>query len=90
MGIILVINNQCPTQTITVLVPQVTMIPECTLKRRGIELANKYDMNNGPHRLVRDFEDIMEAFARHNGTLGDKGSAIGVVGVLLEKAVPML
>jgi hypothetical protein len=68
-----VIDDQRPTQAITVLIPEVTMIPECTLKQRGIELADSYDKHkNRQYRLVRDVEGILEAFVRHNGTLSDK------------------
>jgi hypothetical protein len=32
MGIIWILDNQSPTQAITVLVPEVAVIPECPLK----------------------------------------------------------
>jgi hypothetical protein len=68
-----VIYDQRPTQPITVLIPEVTVIPERTLKQREIELADTYDKHkNGQYRLVRGVEGILEAFVRHNGALSDK------------------
>jgi hypothetical protein len=47
-------------------------------------------MNKGKYRLVWDRKGIREAFVWYNGTLGDKRRTIGIVGVLLEDAMPML
>jgi hypothetical protein len=47
-------------------------------------------MNKRNYRLVRDRKVIHEAFVWYNGTLGDISRTIGVVGVLLEDAMPML
>ena len=40
--------------------------------------------------LVRDRKVIRKTFVWYDGTLGDISSTIGVVGVLLEEAMPML
>jgi hypothetical protein len=47
-------------------------------------------MNKEYYILVRDRKVIRKAFVWYNGTLGDISRTIGVVGVLLEDAVPML
>ena len=54
LRIIWIIDNQSPTQPITVLDLVVAVIPECPLKKRGIELVDPLDMNKGKYRLVRD------------------------------------
>ena len=90
MGIIWIIDNQNPTQTITVLDLEVAVIPECPLNKRGSELVGTFDMNKGKYRLVRDRKVIRKAFVWYNGTLGNKRRTVGVVGVLLEDAMPML
>jgi hypothetical protein len=42
------------------------------------------------YRLVLTIKLIQEAFPGYKGTLGDKGRAVDIVGVLLEEAMPML
>jgi hypothetical protein len=90
LRIIWIIDDQSSTQPITVLDLVVAVIPECPLNKRGSELVDTFDMNKGKYRLVRDRKVIRKAFVRYNGTLGDKSRTIGVVGVLLEDAMPML
>ena len=90
LRIIWIIDNQRPTQPITVLDLVVAVIPECPLKKRGIELVDPLDMNKGKYRLVRDRKVICEAFVWYYGTLGNKRRTIVVVGVILENAMPML
>jgi hypothetical protein len=90
LRIIWIIDNQNPTQPITVLDLVVAVIPECPLKKRNSELVDPFDMNKGKYRLVRDRKVIRKAFVWYNGTLGNKGRTILVVGVLLEDAMPML
>jgi hypothetical protein len=68
----------------------VAVIPECPLNKRGSELVDTFDMNKEKYRLVQDRKVIRKAFVWYNGTLSDKRRTIGVVGVLLEDAMPML
>jgi len=42
------------------------------------------------YHLMRDCKVVQEAFLWYNWTLGDKRRTIGVVGSLLEEAMPML
>jgi hypothetical protein len=42
------------------------------------------------YRLLNCIELVAEAFIRYNRALGDEGSAIYVIGCLLEDTVPML
>jgi len=42
------------------------------------------------YRLVDRLKLVEEAVARNDGALGNKCRAIDVIGVLLEKAVPVL
>src|SRR5580698_884339 len=88
LRIIWIIDNQSPTQPITVLSLIVTVIPECPLNKRSSELVDTLDMNKGKYRLVRDRKVIHKAFVWYNGTLRDVSRTIGVVGVLLEHAMP--
>jgi hypothetical protein len=90
LRIICILDNQSSTQPITVLGLVVAVIPECPLNKRSSELVDTFDMNKGKYRLVRDRKVIREAFVWYNGTLGDISRTIGVVGVLLGDAMPML
>jgi hypothetical protein len=90
LRIIWIFDNQSTTQSITVLVLVVAVIPECPLDKRGSELVDTFDINKGKYRLVRDRKVICKAFIWYNGTLGNKSRTILVVGVLLEDAMPML
>ena len=47
-------------------------------------------MTKNSYRLVDRLELVEEAVSRNDGTLGNKCRTIDVVGVLLEKAVPVL
>jgi hypothetical protein len=40
--------------------------------------------------LAHSLEAVKEAFVGYKGTLGDKGRTVGIVGVPLEEAMPML
>jgi hypothetical protein len=42
------------------------------------------------YRLFQSLKAVKEAFVGYEGTLGDKGRTIDVVGVTLEEAMPML
>jgi hypothetical protein len=90
LRIIWIIDNQSTTQSITVLVLVVAVIPECPLNKRRSELVDTFDINKGKYCLVRDRKVIRKAFVWYNGTLGNKRRTIVVVGVLLEDAMPML
>jgi len=90
LRIIWIFDNQSSTQPITVLDLVVAVIPECSLNKRGSELVDAFDMNKGKYRLVRDRKVIRKAFLWYNGTLSNKRRTIGIVGVLLEDAMPML
>jgi hypothetical protein len=90
LRIVWIIDDQNSTQPITVLGLVVAVIPECPLNKRGSELVGTLDMNRGKYRLVRDRKVIRKAFVWYNGTLGDTDRTIGVVGVPLEDAMPML
>ena len=47
-------------------------------------------INKGNYILVRHRKVIRKTFVWYNGTLGDVSGTIGVIGVLLEDAMPML
>ena len=40
--------------------------------------------------MAQSLEGVKEAFIGYKGTLSDKGRTIGIVGVTLEEAMPML
>jgi hypothetical protein len=88
--IIWIIDNQSATQPIAVLGPEVAVIPVCTLKGINMSLSMSCEMNKESYILVRDRKVIRKTFVWDNGTLGDISRTIGVVGVLLEDAMPML
>jgi hypothetical protein len=88
--IIWIIDNQSATQPIAVLGPEVAVIPVCTLKGIDMSLRMSCEMNKDNYILVRDCKVIRKTFVWDNGTLGDISRTIGVVGVLLEDAMPML
>jgi len=90
LRIIWVIDNQSATQPIAVLGPEVAVIPVCTLEGIELSLWISCEMNKENYILVRDGKVIRKTFVWYNGTLGDISRAIGVVGVLLEDAMPML
>jgi hypothetical protein len=90
LRIIWVIDNQSASQPIAVLGPEVAVIPVCTLKNIKLSLWISCEMNKEDYILVRDRKVIRKAFVWYNGTLGDISRTIGVVGVLLEDAMPML
>jgi hypothetical protein len=90
LRIIWIIDNQSATQPIAVLGPEVAVIPVCTLKGIELSLWISCEMNKENYILVRDRKVIRKTFVWYNGTLGDISRTIGVVGVLLEDAMPML
>ena len=90
LGIIWIVNNQSTTQPIAVLGLEVAVIPVCTLEGIGLSLRISREMKKESYILVRDREVIRKTFVWYNGTLGDISRTIGVVGVLLEDAMPML
>jgi hypothetical protein len=90
MGILRVIDDHRSTQPITVLVPEMTVIPESALEWRDVSVSVSYDVIKGPYRLVWDFEIVEETFIRYNWTLSDERRTIGIVGCLLEEAMPVL
>lgn len=49
-----------------------------------------FGASGGKYHLMWDCEVVQEALLWYNWTLGDKRRTIGVVGPLLEEAMPML
>lgn len=90
LGIIWIVDNQSTTQPIAVLGLKVAVIPVCTLECIGLSLRISCEMNKESYILIRDRKVIRKTFVWYNGTLGDISRTIGVVGVLLEDAMPML
>ena len=90
LRVIWIIDDQSTTQPIAVLGPEVAVIPVCTLKWIELSLSISCKMNKENYILVRNREVIHKAFVWYNGTLCDISRTIGVVGVLLEDAMPML
>ena len=90
LRIIWIIDNQSSTQPITVLVLVMAVIPVCPLEKQGREATDMLRYEQREYRLVRDCKVIRKAFIWYNGTLCDIGRTIGVVGVFLEDAMPVL
>jgi len=90
LRIIWIFDNQSSAQPITVLGLIVAVIPQGPLNKRRGEHIDTFDTNKGKYRLIRDRKVIREASVWYNGTLSDISGTIGVVGVLLEDAMPML
>jgi hypothetical protein len=65
------------------------MIPESALEWCDVSASMLYVIK-GPYRLVWDLEIIQETFVRYNWTLSDERRTIGIVGCLLEEAMPVL
>jgi len=57
--------------------------PSNQLSRTRVEMGR-------PYRLIFGVELVVEAFAGNNRALRDEGGTIGVIGMLLEKTVPVL
>ncbi len=73
MRVIWIFDNQNSTQPITVLVPVVTVIPECPLKWKLCECADTTcEVSKGRYRLVWDPKVVQELFLWYDRTLGDK------------------
>lgn len=49
-----------------------------------------FEASGGKYHLMRDRKVVQEALLWYNWTLSDKRRTIGVVGFLLEEAMPML
>lgn len=90
MRIIWIIDNQSTTKPITVLSPEVTVVPERPLKGIEVSFSTSYKYGQGKHRLAWDREVVQKAFVWYDGALCDRIDTIGPVGVQLEDAMPML
>ena len=89
VGVIRIINNQGSTQAITILGLEMAMIPICPLKYQR-NLSTFCGGSKVQYRLLKSVEPIEETLIRYNGTLSNRGSTIGVIGIVLEEAVPVL
>jgi len=84
-----IIDDKCPTDTITVLSLIMTVIPKCTLINRQISCRDGFDAGT-QYGLLRSAEFVGEIPRRHNRALIDEGSTVGIIGGLLEQTVPVL
>ena len=85
-----VINDQRPTQAITVLGLVMAVIPICTLRKQKNKLSRSFRVGKFKYSLLPRVELVAEAPVRYNRTLSDEGSSVGVIGTCLEYPVPML
>lgn len=89
--VVWIINNQRTTQPITVLVPEMTVIPVCTLGWDNSGLV-KYlvSKTRKVYRLVWRIELVHKALLRYERTLSHAYRTVSVVRTLLLDTVPML
>lgn len=89
MGIFRVIDNQSTAQAITILILEMAVVPERPLQNT-IDEGPESVVTLVSYRLVERFKLVEETVSWNDGALGNECGAIDVIGMLLEKAVPVL
>ena len=90
LRIVRIINNQSTTQPIAVLVREVTVIPICSLVQQESGLVQYPVPGEKIYRLAQCIESVQEALIRYYRTLGNGGSTVDEICVMLKDTVPML